>query len=186
MKTCKTCKEDKPLLEYYKTPDGYYYGTCKCCHIGKVRKHRETYAATPRSREKKREYRRKWLQTDAGRMWNTKRCAKRRNADPVYHNLKRAARDAGTEISILLVVKERDKGCRLGGATEDLQIDHIFPQSLGGLGTENNLQMLCRDCNLFKSDNLLLPNGGIMIVSADLKRRLVGVVRKRIPGFEET
>lgn len=28
-----------------------------------------------------------------------------------------------------------------------LDIDHAFPVSLGGKSTEDNLQVLCRDCN---------------------------------------
>ncbi len=33
------------------------------------------------------------------------------------------------------------------------QIDHIVPKSKGGNGTPNNGQILCRDCNIKKSNN---------------------------------
>lgn len=45
-------------------------------------------------------------------------------------------------------VKARDNGrCRACGSTEELQIDHIFPVSLGGSDDIDNLQVLCRPCN---------------------------------------
>lgn len=40
--------------------------------------------------------------------------------------------------------------CVQCGATEDLTMDHIHPQSLGGPHTEGNLQTLCRSCNSSK------------------------------------
>lgn len=52
-------------------------------------------------------------------------------------------------------VFERDGGkcveCRSGF---DLQYDHILPVSRGGATTVENLQLLCADCNRFKSDSL--------------------------------
>lgn len=45
-------------------------------------------------------------------------------------------------------VLERDEhACRGCGATEDLQIDHVFPWSLGGRHGLDNLQVLCGPCN---------------------------------------
>ncbi len=35
----------------------------------------------------------------------------------------------------------------------DRQIDHVVPKSKGGSGTADNSQVLCRDCNVKKSDN---------------------------------
>ena len=35
---------------------------------------------------------------------------------------------------------------------EDMRGDHKIPWSKGGKTTEDNLQMLCKDCNLNKTD----------------------------------
>lgn len=45
-------------------------------------------------------------------------------------------------------VFERDGRCCLEcGVTEDLTLDHIYPWSLGGQHTADNLRVLCRSCN---------------------------------------
>lgn len=65
-------------------------------------------------------------------------------------------------LSIRLKVMERDNfRCVLCGrcpATDvgvKLHLDHIIPFSKGGKSTEENLQTLCQDCNLGKSDRIL-------------------------------
>jgi hypothetical protein len=40
--------------------------------------------------------------------------------------------------------------CAWCGSSDDLQVDHIFPLSRGGTDDEENLQPLCRLCNLRK------------------------------------
>ena len=52
-------------------------------------------------------------------------------------------------------VFERDGGkCVQCGGTFDLQYDHIIPVALGGATSVENLQLLCSQCNLEKSDSL--------------------------------
>ena len=41
--------------------------------------------------------------------------------------------------------------CRYCGSDENLQIDHIISRKSGGTHDLDNLQVLCRDCNLRKS-----------------------------------
>ena len=46
------------------------------------------------------------------------------------------------------LIYERDEyRCVICGATEDLTLDHIYPWSLGGPDTEENLRTLCRRHN---------------------------------------
>jgi hypothetical protein len=50
-------------------------------------------------------------------------------------------------------VWRRDQGrCVQCGASDYLEYDHIIPFSRGGASSTNNVQLLCRRCNLAKSD----------------------------------
>lgn len=40
--------------------------------------------------------------------------------------------------------------CKMCGSNYNLEIDHIYPFSLGGGNEESNLQVLCKSCNLSK------------------------------------
>ena len=52
-------------------------------------------------------------------------------------------------------VFDRDgHACRLCGTTADLTLDHIYPWSLGGPDTPDNLRVLCRPCNSSKGDRV--------------------------------
>jgi len=84
-------------------------------------------------------------------------------SDPEYYKMKPKASRHGVTVGLLKTIMERDKTCQLCGSDQDLQFDHIHPRSEGGLGTEENLQLLCGTCNVFKSNNFFLPDGGVMI-----------------------
>lgn len=50
---------------------------------------------------------------------------------------------------------ERDNfECKICLSKENLSIDHITPESLGGTLDENNLQTLCKKCNSKKSNKI--------------------------------
>jgi len=52
-------------------------------------------------------------------------------------------------------VWQRDSGkCTQCGATSYLEFDHIIPHTKGGANTLANVQLLCRSCNLKKSDRI--------------------------------
>lgn len=44
--------------------------------------------------------------------------------------------------------------CKCGRKTNDLEIDHIMPIAKGGKTHPNNLQTLCKKCNMEKSDTI--------------------------------
>ncbi len=53
-------------------------------------------------------------------------------------------------------VWQRDQGkCNKCGATDYLEFDHIIPFSRGGSNASNNIQLLCRRCNLAKGAELV-------------------------------
>jgi HNH endonuclease len=52
-------------------------------------------------------------------------------------------------------VWQRDGGkCTQFGSTSYLEFDHIIPHTKGGANTLENVQLLCRNCNLKKSDRI--------------------------------
>ena len=61
--------------------------------------------------------------------------------------------------SVRVTVLNRDKYkcvfCGRSSQQIELQIDHIKPFSKGGSNDINNLQTLCIDCNIGKSDRIL-------------------------------
>ena len=142
------------VTEHRKTKEGYEslkkYRTSK---RGKeaVNKASKKYKQTERGKEKKRAYERKRYQE---------------NLD--YYRLKNRARKSnGATVTILKQVRERDKVCQFCGTDKDLQFDHKYPVSLGGRGTLENLQLLCKECNNFKSNNLILEGGeGMLVIQA--------------------
>ena len=58
---------------------------------------------------------------------------------------------------VKLVVWARDGGaCIRCGSQTELHFDHIIPVAKGGSNVEANIQILCRPCNLKKSDKIAI------------------------------
>ena len=53
------------------------------------------------------------------------------------------------------IIYKRDEGKgRRCGSKENIHFDHIVPVTKGGSTSEENLELLCQDCNLSKSDKI--------------------------------
>jgi 5-methylcytosine-specific restriction endonuclease McrA len=58
-----------------------------------------------------------------------------------------------------LFVWQRDGGrCRNCGSTTELHFDHIIPRSWGGSSLAENVELLCKQCNLKKGASLFAPS----------------------------
>ncbi len=77
------------------------------------------------------------------------------NYEAIEINQSGAARRRAIPDDVKMAVWTRDGGtCTKCGAAQDLHFDHIIPHSRGGSDEVLNLQLLCRTCNLAKSDRL--------------------------------
>lgn len=57
-----------------------------------------------------------------------------------------------------LFVWKRDGGlCRNCDSTRNIHFDHIIPRSWGGSSLAENIELLCRECNLKKGARLSSP-----------------------------
>jgi 5-methylcytosine-specific restriction endonuclease McrA len=63
---------------------------------------------------------------------------------------------APVSVDTRLFVWQRDGGrCTNCGSRSDLHFDHVIPRSWGGSSTAENVQLLCRGCNLRKGASLV-------------------------------
>lgn len=78
--------------------------------------------------------------------------------DRIYQSVKRRPLKVKKRFRIL----ERDgfRCCLCGRTAKEtkLHVDHIIPVSIGGSDENENLQTLCQDCNLGKSNKLITPD----------------------------
>jgi hypothetical protein len=77
------------------------------------------------------------------------------NFEAIERNLKGRSNRRTIPDDVKMLVWSRDGGvCVKCGASKDLHFDHIIPHSRGGGDQAENIQLLCRTCNLKKSDRL--------------------------------
>lgn len=69
-------------------------------------------------------------------------------------------------------IKARDgEKCNYCGSVHNLEIDHITPISKGGNSTDDNLQVLCKTCNLLKFNHIVnqeecIKQGRVILASS--------------------
>lgn len=168
---CKECQKYKNISE-----------TEQMQRVKAVMKHRQTEDGKQQHRDANKRYHKtekgkevhdkafkKWAASERGRkninFRSNKYQTKRYHSDPEYYKLKHKSWLYGVPLGILQQIIERDKVCQLCKSTKDLQFDHIHPVSMGGKGSLENLQLLCSICNNFKSNNLFLPDGGMIVTT---------------------
>ena len=71
------------------------------------------------------------------------------------HKHRKNARDRTIPKSLREYILKRDNyECQYCGSQTRPEIDHIFPFSRGGGNEPENLQVLCKSCNLEKGDSI--------------------------------
>lgn len=112
-------------------------------------------------KEKNREYTKKWYQNRIKR-------------DPEYilyrkEYLRKWNKENGYKytkgLSVRFKVLNRDsftcQYCGQKAPNVELHVDHVIPRSKGGLSSIDNLVTACQDCNLGKSNHLLLTENNL-------------------------
>jgi 5-methylcytosine-specific restriction endonuclease McrA len=180
MKYCPKCDTSKNEEGFAKDKSRYdgLQGYCKPCRVEMVTKRRKTkeghkalrkYRSSAKGKASVNAASKKYKQTARGKEKKQAYERKRYHENIEYYRLKnRARKSKGASIAVLKQIQERDKICQLCGSDKELQFDHIRPVSYGGVGTLENLQILCRECNGFKSNNFFLPGGGMLVTHGKL------------------
>lgn len=180
-KKCTTCKQFKPISEFYKDAhrrDGYY-NSCKQCHAKFVKgwqEKNEEYFKQINKRWKKAhpqqhgQYNKKWANENQDKVqemmreWRQKNPGygskwRKNNLDKIsnYAQIRRA-RMVGNGGNLTIeewraILDFYGHRClRCGRSDVKLTIDHVLPIFLGGTHTIDNVQPLCGPCNSSKKD----------------------------------
>jgi 5-methylcytosine-specific restriction endonuclease McrA len=173
MKTCTKCGKLKALDDFRKAPrmnDGHR-NQCKECEYAVKKAHRKTEKGKTERKIESKKYRESNLEVvrDRNNINNKKYLQTQKGKEQIYkRNVKRRSRGFKVDFTPhqRLELLERDNwtckccGVRVHDETRNdelkAHIDHIVPISKGGNSEPNNLQVLCRTCNLTKSDKIVI------------------------------
>lgn len=89
---------------------------------------------------------RKWSINDLNKLYETIKIRSQKHF--------RESIEYGEYLKLLWTVEHKCSKCGKSPPDVKLHIDHIIPVSLGGTSKRANLQFLCQECNLRKSDKL--------------------------------
>ena len=160
MKTCSTCKEEKPLEDFCRNSNGCKNGCagrCKKCHVESRKK---KYREDPEYRERAIQRTRKFIANnpDYAKTWvENNRDKNRANAHKGQIKRRAQMRDVEFDPSVNLneTFKRFEGVCGIcdGIMTrEQATIDHIHPISKGGSHIWDNIQLAHQSCNSRKGN----------------------------------
>ncbi len=153
-RVCVQCGIPKPIK------DGFYAHRRKCkeCIKLQVKTYAETHKellsaakhrrySDPVNAEKARAYHREYDKTPAGK--------RRRHRSHARRKLLLARVEGHLTRRQLNAFRAAHPYCMRCGTTVDLTTDHVIPISLGGPDREDNLQVLCHNCNSLKGQKII-------------------------------
>lgn len=146
MKRCSKCKQELPLDQFHnatRRKDGKQ-SYCKTCRVEITKASHAKWYAENTDRAKARV--KKWKKANAERVTAGRRDQSRRRRATVTDAI---SDDTDWTIPFVFSIY---RACLKCGSTEDLQLDHIEPLSLGGSHTLGNFQVLCGHCNQSKGN----------------------------------
>lgn len=116
----------------------------------KYKAYKREYSKTDKARKRLNKYQNKWKKTPAGKISNARTHHQRRSIIKSLPNTL-------TLIEWEEIIKKQNGRCAICGEVKPLEKDHIIPLSLGGSFTKENIQGLCRGCNMKKLNKM--PKG---------------------------
>lgn len=159
-KVCSKCKIEKTADKFSPRKDrkSGLYSCCKDCKSAYQRKRNKTskfkedrkiYRSRKEVKEAENTRRRKWLKTEAGRLWDTRRKHNRRarkkeiKREPISSKWLRDLWNNTKTCIICETELENHKKYPNGK-----HLDHIVPIYKGGSHTKDNLRYICAKCNV--------------------------------------
>lgn len=170
-KMCRKCLQEKEITEFSPAKENKdkLNSWCKQCHRNYQTKFRLIYPEKVKERNKKQQIRIKQLGGPqviyAERWYKTQKKYRQSDKGKLNHRIKqhrfRKERKQKLKGSFtreqwihLLSFYAPNGKCLCCQKQEKLTIDHVIPITIGGNNTINNIQPLCKICNLRKATNI--------------------------------